>query len=68
MVTLFDILFEVRPQIITPAQSLGARDPLGLLEVNTMGSLAVPWAIIFPPRSTINAVPNSPLIMDLFQW
>ncbi len=58
-------LFGALPQMITPPQSPAARLPAGRLLVKTIGWLAVPSAMILPPRLMISVplVSLSPLMM-----
>jgi hypothetical protein len=45
------------PTMTMPPQSPGARLPAGLCDVNTIGSAAVPFAMILEPRSTHRELP-----------
>ena len=45
------------PKRIIPPQSPAALEPAALLEVNTIGALAVPTALILAPLVMIKAVP-----------
>ncbi len=48
-------LMGARPSSTRPPQSPGARLPAAMLEVNTMGLVAVPWASIVALEVTTSA-------------